>query len=116
MHGLDWNGIREQYGQLVPFVAHRADLDYILGDVPGEMNPGHVYVQSPPGMNPPRVDNGLLGAEIVADAGYFRVKHIFPGENWHEAFRSPLTEPGVKMREGDYILAVDGKTTKGVDN
>lgn len=116
MHGLDWNAIREKYGQLVPFVAHRADLDYILGEVAGEMNAGHVYVGSPADVNTPRVDNGLLGAEIAAADGYFRITNIFPGENWHESFRSPLTEPGVKVGEGDYILAVDGVTTKGVDN
>ncbi len=117
MHGNDWNAIREQYGQLVPFVAHRADLDYILGEVAGEMNSGHVYVGSPADVSSvKRVDNGLLGAEIVPDSGYFRIAHIFPGENWQESFRSPLTEPGVKIHEGDYILAVDGTSTKGVDN
>ncbi|HEX8618362.1 MAG TPA: PDZ domain-containing protein, partial [Thermoanaerobaculia bacterium] len=117
MHGLDWNAIREQYGQLVPYVAHRADLDYILGEVAGELNAGHVYVGSPSDVNgTERVDNGLLGAEIEAADGYFRITNIFPGENWHEAFRSPLTEPGVKVRKGDYILAVDGVSTKGVDN
>jgi tricorn protease len=116
MHGLDWNAIREKYGQLVPFIAHRADLDYILGELAGEMNAGHVYVGSPQGLGVERVDNGLLGAEIVADSGYFRIKHIFPGENWHDQFRSPLTEPGVKVKEGEYILAVDGKSSRGVDN
>jgi tricorn protease len=117
MHGLDWAGIREKYGQLLPFVAHRADLDYILGEVAGEMNAGHVYVGSPTDVNSiERVDNGLLGAEVAAADGYFRITNIFPGENWHEAFRSPLTEPGVKVREGDYILAVDGVSTRGVDN
>jgi tricorn protease len=117
MHGLDWAGIREKYGQLVPYVAHRADLDYILGEVAGEMNAGHVYVGSPSDVNRvERVDNGLLGAEIVAADGYFKITNIYPGENWHEAFRSPLTEPGVKVREGDYILAVDGVPTRGVDN
>ncbi|HYI12412.1 MAG TPA: PDZ domain-containing protein [Thermoanaerobaculia bacterium] len=116
MHGLNWNGIREQYGQLLPFVAHRADLDYILGEVAGELNAGHVYVGSPSDVNVERVDNGLLGAEISAAGGYFRIDNIFPGENWHESYRSPLTEPGVKVREGDYILAVDGVSTKGVDN
>jgi tricorn protease len=116
MHGLDWNAIRARYGELVPFIAHRADLDYILGEIAGELNAGHAYVSAPPGLGIERVDNGLLGAEIVPDAGYFRVQHIFPGENWHEAFRSPLTEPGVKVNTGDYILAVDGVSTKGVDN
>ena len=116
MHGLDWNAIREKYGQLVPHVAHRADLDYILGEVGGELNAGHVYVGSPSELSAGRVDNGLLGAEIVADSGVFRVAKIFPGENWHESFRSPLTEPGVRVSAGDYILAVDGVSTKGVDN
>jgi len=116
MHGVDWNAIRTKYGQLVPFVAHRADLDYILGEVAGELNAGHVYVGSPSDLSADRVDNGLLGAEIVADAEMFRIAKIFPGENWHESFRSPLTEPGVKVREGEYILAVDGIPTKGVDN
>jgi tricorn protease len=116
MLGLDWNAIREKYGQLVPFVAHRADLDYILGEVAGEVNAGHVYVGSPADLNSDRVDNGLLGAEIVADSGVYRIAHIFPGENWHEAFRSPLTEPGVKVKEGEYILAVDGVPTRGVEN
>jgi len=116
MHGLNWNAIGEKYAQLVPFVATRADLDYILGELAGELNAGHVYVSSPPGIGVERVDNGLLGAEIVADSGYYRVAHIFPGENWQEQSRSPLTEPGVKVRDGDYILAVDGVSTKGVDN
>ncbi|HKR62956.1 MAG TPA: PDZ domain-containing protein [Thermoanaerobaculia bacterium] len=116
MHGNDWNAIKEKYGQLVPFVAHRADLDYILGEVAGELNSGHVYVGAPGDVNTPRVDNGLLGAEIVPDSGVYRIAHIFPGENWHESFRSPLTEPGVKVKEGEYILAVDGIPTRGVDN
>jgi tricorn protease len=116
MHGLDWNAMRAKYSQLIPFVAHRADLDYILGELAGDMNAGHVYVASPADINIPRVDNGLLGANIVAADGYFRIDHIYPGENWHEAFRSPLTEPGVRVKEGDYILAVDGKSTRGVDN
>lgn len=116
MHGLDWNAIREKYGQLVPFVTNRNDLDYIFGEVAGELNAGHTYVGPSNDTNAKRVDNGLLGAEIVPADGYFKVQHIFPGENWHEQFRSPLTEPGVRVGEGDYILAVDGVSTKGVEN
>jgi tricorn protease len=117
MHGRDWNAIRQQYGQLVPFVAHRTDLDYILAEVAGEVGSGHTYVQEAPDTDPvKRVNNGLLGAEIVPADGAFRIAHIFPGENWHNAFRSPLTEPGVKAHEGEYIVAVDGVPTKGVDN
>jgi tricorn protease len=117
MHGNDWTALKNRYGQLVPYMNHRADLDFILGELGGELNSGHVYVETNDDWQTKRIDNGLLGAEISADpTGYFRVGHIFPGENWHETFRSPLTEPGVKIKEGDYILAVDGVSTKGVDN
>jgi tricorn protease len=117
MHGVDWNMIRQRYGQLVPYIAHRSDLDYILGEVGGELNSGHVYVSTSDDWEVRRVENGLLGAEIVPDAsGYYRIAHVFPGENWLESRRSPLTEAGVKVHEGDYILAVDGATTRGVDN
>jgi tricorn protease len=117
MHGVDWKGLRAKYAQLVPFMATRSDLDFILGELGGELSAGHVYVG--PGSDPgvTRVENGLLGAEIEADpSGYFRVAKIFPGENWHPDFRSPLTEPGIHVATGDLILAVDGQTTKGVDN
>ncbi|MEA2490899.1 MAG: tricorn protease, partial [Acidobacteriota bacterium] len=117
MHGVDWKAIGTKYGELLPYVSHRADLDYIFGEIAGELTSGHTYVSSPPGTSKvERVDNGLLGAEIVADSGLFRIQHIFPGENWQDDFRSPLTEPGVRVKEGDYILAVDGASTKGVDN
>jgi tricorn protease len=117
MHGLDWNAVRAKYEPLVPHIAHRSDLDYILGEIAGELNAGHAYVESSNDWQVKRVDNGLLGADIRAhESGYFRIADIFPGENWHEDFRSPLTEPGVRVKEGDYILAVDGTSTRGVDN
>src|SRR5258708_5707595 len=117
MHGVDWAAMKTKYGQLVPHMNHRADLDFILGELGGELNSGHVYVESSNDWQVKRVENGLLGADIAADdSGYFRIRHIYPGENWHDAFRSPLTEPGVKVKEGEYILAVDGTSTKGVDN
>ena len=109
LHGQDWEMLRERYGRLLPHVAHRADLDYILGELGGELNAGHVYVQ--PGDQPgvERLEGGLLGATLEADrSGYYRIAHIFPGENWHPDFRSPLTEPGVTVKEGDFLLAVDG--------
>ena len=109
--------MRDRYAELLPFVADRADLDYVFGEIAGELGAGHVYVQPPPGNRVPRVEGGLLGAEIRPDAsGAFRIEKIYAGENWHENFRSPLTEPGVRVNEGDYILAVDGVPTKGVDN
>jgi len=117
MNGVDWQDKREQYEPLVDFLAHRSDLDYILGELGGELSAGHVYVQPNDDWQVPRQENALLGADLAADpSGYFRVEKIFPGENWHDDFRSPLTEPGVDVHEGDLILAIDGVSTKGVDN
>jgi tricorn protease len=118
MHGTDWTGLRDKYAALLPYVSTRADLDFLLGELGGELSSGHVYVQpSDSSYGVARVENGLLGAEIEADpSGWFRIAKIFPGENWHPDFRSPLTEPGIHAAAGDYILAVDGQSTKGVDN
>jgi tricorn protease len=118
LHGVDWNAIRAKYGALVPYMANREDLNFLLTEMGSELMAGHIYADR--GTDPPRVarnDGGLLGAEVVADpSGYFRITKIFPGENWQESFRSPLTEPGVKAKVGDFIVAVDGHSTKGVKN
>jgi tricorn protease len=118
MHGLDWRAMRDKYGALLPYIANREDLNFVLTEMGSELSAGHIYVER--GDDPPpvtRVDGGLLGAEIVSDSsGYFRVAKIFPGENWQESFRSPLTEPGVRAKAGELILAVDGRTTRGVKN
>jgi tricorn protease len=117
-HGQDWVAIRDRYAPLVEHVAHRTDLDYVFGELAGELNAGHIYVQSSQDMpTVTRRPGGMLGARIERDAsGYYRIAHIYPGENWHEYYRSPLTEAGVNARVGDFILAVDGVDTRGVDN
>jgi tricorn protease len=118
MHGVDWPAIRAKYEQLVPYVANREDLNFLLTEMGSELMAGHIYVER--GTDAPKVarnDGGLLGAEITPDSsGYFKITKIFPGENWHDSFRSPLTEPGVKAKVGDLILAVDGRSTRGVKN
>lgn len=117
MHGQDWNAIRARYEPLVAGVRSRADLDYILSELAGEMNSGHIYVQSGDQVTVERKQGGLLGAELVADpSGYVRIARIFAGENWIARTRSPLTEPGVKVKEGEYLLAIDNVSTRGVDN
>ncbi len=118
MHGVDWLAVRAKYEQLVPYIANREDLNFVLTEMGSELMAGHIYVER--GAEPSRVartEGGLLGAEIVPDpSGYFRIAKIFPGENWHESFRSPLTEPGVRARVGDLIIAVDGRSTRGLKN
>jgi len=116
MHGMDWDGIRAKYQPLVKHVAHRADLDYIFGEIAGEMNAGHIYVQSGDQPAVERRDGGLLGAEFTREGDAYRVSKIFKGETWQAAFYSPLAAPGVDVSVGDYILAVNGVATADAQN
>lgn len=113
MHGLDWEAMHDKYAVLVPYVRHRDDLTYIIGELIGELSVGHAYVQSGQRPEVPRIKTGLLGAKISADAsGYFKIDRILKGANWDSRLRSPLTEVGVNVNEGDYIIAIDGVSAK----
>ena len=117
MHGLDWESVRKNYRPLVKHVNHRIDLTYIIGEMIGELNVGHTYVGGGDMPRPKRIQTGLLGAHIVKDkSGYFQIKKILKGQNWAKEYRSPLTEIGVNASEGDYIVAVNGKSTKDMKN
>ena len=117
MHGVNWKAVGARYQPWLEHVATRADLDVVFSELAGELNAGHVYVASGEMRRPKRVESGLLGAQIDADpSGYFKIGKIFPGENWEDDFRSPLTEPGVRAQQGEYILAVDGRDTRQVKN
>ena len=118
LHGVDWEGIREKYGKLLPHVPSRYDLDYILNEVVSETNTGHAYVDWGDIDRVKRIDGGLLGAELEADlpAGRYRIAKIYPGENWNESRRSPLTESGVQVQEGDYLLRINGQELTTAQN
>ena len=117
MHGVDWEAIKKKYLPLVKHVNHRVDLTYIIGEMIGELNVGHTYVGGGDWKKAKRIKTGLLGAKIEQDkSGYFQIKEIQRGQNWDKSLRSPLTEIGVDVNEGDYILAVDGKSTKKMKN
>ncbi len=111
MHGVDWPALRERYAALLPHVAHRVDLTYLLGEMLGELGVGHSYVGGGEGPKPERVKIGLLGADLEADraSGRYRIARILEGQNWDSHRRSPLTEPGLNVKVGDYVLAIDGK-------
>jgi len=110
MHGLDWEAIEAKYGALLPYAPSRFDLDYILNEVVSETNTGHAYVDWGDIDRVERINGGLLGAELEADltAGRYRIKKIYQGENWNESRRSPLTASGVNVKEGDYIIRING--------
>jgi tricorn protease len=109
MHGVDWRAMRDKYQPLVAHVAHRDDLDFVLGELIGELNCGHAYVESGESPRVERVPVGLLGCEFRVDNGRYRIASIFDGEGWHERTRCPLREPGVDAKAGDYLLAIDGE-------
>ena len=118
MHGVDWAGMKNKYKPLVKNVNHRIDLTYIIGEMIGELNIGHAYVGGGDMIKPKRIQTGLLGAHIEKDpeSGYFQIKKILKGQNWYDNYRSPLTEIGVNIGEGDYILEVNSKSTKEMNN
>jgi tricorn protease len=111
MHGVDWPAMKEKYAPLVKYVNHRADLTYIIGEMIGELNIGHSYVGGGDYPKAERIKLGLLGAKLVRDpeTKYYKIVTILKGQNWDKETRSPLTEIGVNVKEGDYIIAVDNK-------
>jgi len=112
MTGHNWKKIGERYEALLPWVAHRSDLNYILGEMIAELSTSHTYVGGGDQPAKPHVSVGMLGADFEPDGAYFRISKIYPGENWNEPSRSPLTEPGLKVRAGDYLIAVDGQQAR----
>lgn len=117
MHGVDWDAVYAKYNVLIPYVNHRTDLTYIIGEMIGELSVGHAYSQNGEHPRPERIPMGLLGAKFEKDAsGYFKVKKIIEGANWDKSTRSPLTMPGVNVKEGDYLLSVNGNSLKETNN
>ena len=113
MHGVDWPAMKEKYGKLLPYCADRNDVNYLIGELIGEINIGHAYVGEGDRLKPERIPMGMLGCRIHRDkSGYYQIDKILKGENWNEKTRSPLTEVGVNAKEGDYIIAIDGQSTK----
>lgn len=113
MQGTDWTGIREKYAVLLPYVRHRDDLTYVIGEMIAELSIGHAYVLSGDKPKAERISTGLLGAKLSRESsGYYRVDKILEGANWSKELRSPLTEMGVNIYEGDYIIAVNGRSTR----
>jgi tricorn protease len=118
MHGVDWKAMRDKYAALLPHVNHRADLTYVIGEMISELNAGHAYVGAGDLPKVQRVPMGLLGAELEQDekTKYYRIVKILKGSNWSSELRSPLTEIGVDVNPGEYIIAVNGQPTNEMTN
>jgi tricorn protease len=118
MHGYDWQALGEQYRQLLPHVAHRSDLNYVISEMIAELNIGHAYIEGGDFEIPARPRVALPGARFEADgaSGRYRIAEIFRGHNEEPAYRSPLTAIGVDARAGDYVLAINGVELTTADN
>ena len=118
MHGYNWDSIRVKYEQLLPSVRHRKDLTYIIGEMIGELDAGHAYVTGGDMPKVKPVQIGLLGADLSFDskANAYKIDKILNGQNWENDLRSPLTEPGLNVKAGDYILAIDGNNLNAQTN
>ena len=108
LQGTDWPKMKEMYGQLLPYVMHRADLNYLLDMMGSEIAIGHSFVNGGDMPEVPKSTVGLLGADFVVDGGYYKITKIYGTDSWNPELRAPLTEPGVDVHVGDYILAVNG--------
>ena len=118
MNAVDWKAMRDKYAALLPFVNHRNDLTYLLGELIGELNNGHTYVGGGERPETPRIKLGLLGAELSRDPSTraYRIERILSGENWDKKTRSPLTDVGVDVKPGDYILAINNTPVSSLPN
>ncbi len=117
MHGNDWAALRDAYRPWISGIRHRSDLTYILGELIGELNAGHAYVGGGDWPRPDRTPMGLLGAELSRDrSGMYRIDRILEGENWMEGRRSPLTEPGLNVETGQFIVSVNGRPVSEMRN
>ncbi len=116
LHGTDWAKDKEMYGAMLPYVMHRADLNYLLDMMGSEIAIGHSYVRGGDMPEVPQSPGGLLGADFSIENGRYKVNRIYDNESWNPDLRSPLSTPGATVNVGDYILAINGIELKAPDN
>jgi tricorn protease len=113
MHGADWNAMKAKYSTFLPDLTTRQDLTRVLAWMHSELVVGHHRQSGGDSLaNTDTIPGGLLGADYKVDDGRYRFAKVFGGLNWNPELRSPLTEPGVDVKEGEYLLAVEGKELK----
>ena len=115
-HGLNLAAAEKAYEPFLAGITSRADLDYLFSDMLGNINVLHMYVGGGimPEVKP--VSVGLLGADYTIENGRYRFSRIYSGENWNPQLHAPLTQPGVNVKEGEYLLAVNGRDLRPPGN
>ena len=112
LHGLNLEAVRRKYEPFLDNIATRDDLNYLFTEMLGNITIGHMFVGGGDVPEPKRVKTGLLGADYSVENGRYRFTHVYDGENWNPKLRAPLTQPGVNVHAGDYLLAVNGRDVR----
>jgi len=108
MHMVDWAKVRKEYGAMLADCVTRYDVAYVIREMISELNVGHAYYSGGDYGEEPTMSVGLLGCDFALDAGAYRISRILEGAAWDSDARGPLSQPGVDVHEGDYLLAVNG--------
>jgi tricorn protease len=111
-HGLDINAAEKRYAPYLKGLAGRADLNYLFDEMLGEITIGHMFIGGGDLPKPREVKGGLLGADYKIENGRYRFVRIYNGENWNPELRAPLTQPGVEVKPGEYLLEVEGREVR----
>ena len=109
MHGVDWDAVRVRYGRMVEDCASRSDLNFVIGEMISELNVGHAYLWGQGDVeDQPEMSVGMLGVDFALENGAYRIARIIEGGPWDVDARNPLRRPGLDVKVGDYVLAVNG--------
>lgn len=115
-HGLDLHKAEAEYAKYLAGLASREDENFLFNQMLGDLNVGHMFVGGGSIPTVPPVSVGLLGADYSIENGRYRIAKVYSGENWNPGLQAPLTQPGVNVQAGDYILSVGGRELRGTDN
>jgi hypothetical protein len=115
-HGLDLGAAEQRYGVYLPGLASRDDLNYLFTEMLGNITVGHMFLGGGDRPEVKHVSTGLLGADYKIENGRYRFSHVYNGENWNPDTKAPLTQPGINVKAGDYLLAVNGRELHATDN
>ena len=116
MHGVNLKALAKEYEPYLDGIATRDDLNYLFAQMLGEINVGHMFVGGGDATELKRVSVGLLGADYTIENGRYRFHRVFNGENWNPQLQAPLTQPGVNVAAGEYLLAVNGRDLRASES
>ena len=116
LHGVSYAATKKQFEPYVNAIGSRADLTYLLQEALGGMSVGHLRTGGGAGPAVPTPRTGLLGADYKVENGSYKITRIFSGENWNPELKAPLTQPGVNVKVGEYVLAVNGRNLRAPEN